>query len=129
AARLGVDPDYAKQRTSRGMVEHRLIEMEAVWQAAWMSVMQVKFKEEQLGETSDGSRIEASMAKAMGGKAARQITQGCIELLGPDGLSEEFLAEKWFRDARITDIYEGAGEIQRLLIARHLLGYRKGELD
>ncbi|MDP3174142.1 MAG: acyl-CoA dehydrogenase [Phenylobacterium sp.] len=129
AARLGVDPDYAKQRTSRGMVEHRLIEMEALWQAAWMSVMQEKFKEEQLGETSDGYRIEASMAKAMGGKAARQITQGCIELLGPDGLSEEFLAEKWFRDARITDIYEGAGEIQRLLIARHLLGYRKGELD
>jgi len=129
AERLGVELDYAKPRTSRSMVEHRLIELEAIWQAAWTSVMLVKFKEEQLGETSDDYRIEASISKAMGGKASRQITQGCMELLGPDGLSEEFLAEKWFRDTRITDIYEGAGEIQRLVVARHLLGYRKGQLD
>ena len=68
------------------------------------------------------------MAKALGGKAARRISQECIEILGPQALSEEFLAEKWFRDARIFDIFEGAGEINRLIVARWLLGYSAKEL-
>ena len=42
--------------------------------------------------------------------------------------SREHLLEKWFRDVRITDIYEGTGEIQRLIIARTLLGYSRAEL-
>ena len=41
----------------------------------------------------------------------REITQGCIELLGPIGITREQLLEKWFRDVRITDIYEGTGQI------------------
>ena len=118
-----------RSSTTAGALQEARLPLQAKLAAAWTSVMLVKCKEEQLGETSDDYRIEASISKAMGGKASRQITQGCMELLGPDGLSEEFLAEKWFRDTRITDIYEGAGEIQRLLVARHLLGYRKGQLD
>jgi acyl-CoA dehydrogenase len=51
----------------------------------------------------------------------RAITQGCIEILGPVGASREHLLEKWMRDCRITDICEGTGEIQRLIIARGLL--------
>jgi acyl-CoA dehydrogenase len=43
-------------------------------------------------------------------------------------VSREHLLEKWFRDVRITDIYEGTGEIQRLIIARALLGYTRKEL-
>ncbi len=50
-------------------------------------------------------------------------------LLGPLGLSEAHFAEKWFRDARIFDIYEGPGEVQRLIIARQLLGYGPRELN
>ena len=65
---------------------------------------------------------------AIGGKAARRISQECLELLGPLALSEDFLAEKWFRDARIFDIFEGAGEINRLIVARWLLGYSAKEL-
>jgi acyl-CoA dehydrogenase len=42
--------------------------------------------------------------------------------------SRDHLLEKWFRDVRITDIYEGTGEIQRLIIARTLLGYSRDEL-
>ncbi|MGE3866969.1 MAG: acyl-CoA dehydrogenase family protein, partial [Hyphomonadaceae bacterium] len=128
-AEQGIEINYAKGRNARSGPEEKVIQMEALWQATWGIIMRVKWLEEQMGETSNGYRIEASMAKAMGGKAARLITQGCMEILGPEALSEEYLAEKWFRDARIADIYEGAGEIQRLLIARHLLGYKKGQLD
>ena len=68
------------------------------------------------------------MCKAKAGAAVREITQGCIELVGPMGASRQHLLEKWFRDCRITDIYEGTGEIQRLIIARALLGYTRNEL-
>jgi len=68
-----------------------------------------------------------SLAKA--GTAVRRITQGCIEILGPMGVSREHLLEKWFRDVRITDIYEGTGEIQRMITARALLGYGREELN
>ena len=67
------------------------------------------------------------MAKA--GAAIREITQGCIELLGPQGVSLELLLEKWFRDVRITDIYEGTQQIQHLIIARTILGYGRKELS
>ena len=65
---------------------------------------------------------------AHAGGAVRQITQGCIEILGSIGASRELLLEKWMRDSRITDIYEGTGEIQRLIIARGLLDYTREDL-
>ena len=58
----------------------------------------------------------------------REITQECIEILGPLGVSREHLIEKWFRDVRITDIYEGTGQIQHLIIARTILGYTRADL-
>ena len=86
------------------------------------------YERERRGLDEAIAEVEASMAKAIGGKAARRISQECLELLGPLALSEDFLAEKWFRDARIFDIFEGAGEINRLIVARWLLGYSAKEL-
>ncbi|AUW59687.1 hypothetical protein C1T17_17945 [Sphingobium sp. SCG-1] len=128
-AESGIKVDYAKGRLARSYAEDKLIRMEALWEAAWSVIMRVKWLEEQLGKGALELQTESAIAKAMGGKATRQISQGCMELLGAEGISEEYLAEKWFRDARITDIYEGPGEIHRLTIARKLLGYKKGELD
>jgi acyl-CoA dehydrogenase len=128
-AEAGFEVNYANGRSARSFIQDKLIRMEALWEAGWGIVMRVKWLEEQLGETSLDYITEAAMAKTIGGKATREITQGCLELLGAEGLSEEYLAEKWFRDARIIDIYEGPGEVHRLTIARKLLGYRKGELD
>ncbi len=68
------------------------------------------------------------MCKIKAGDVATKITQRAVEILGPLGCSREFLAEKWFRDAKITDIYEGTGQINRLVVARHILGYSGREL-
>lgn len=71
---------------------------------------------------------KASMAKAKSGKAANQIVQKCVDLLGPCGYSREWLLEKWCRDCKINDIYEGTGQIQMLIIARNILGYGRDKL-
>lgn len=69
--------------------------------------------------------LEASIAKAKAGRAATLVTQKCVELLGPLGYSREWLVEKWMRDSKITDIFEGTGQIQMLVIARNILGYSR----
>jgi len=51
------------------------------------------------------------------------VTQKAVELLGPLGYSREHLVEKWMRDAKISDIYEGTQQINQLIIARRILGY------
>jgi acyl-CoA dehydrogenase len=128
-AEAGFSVDYAKGRTMRSAVEDKLIRMEALWEATWGVIMRCKWMEQQADHDPTEFQTQVSMAKAMGGKATRVIPQVCLEVLGAEGFSEEYLAEKHFRDARIVDIYEGPGEVHRLTIARHLLGYRKGELD
>ena len=60
--------------------------------------------------------------------AARKITQRCIDILGPEALSEDRPLDRGFQDGRILDIYEGAGEIQRVIIARSIMGYTGRDL-
>jgi acyl-CoA dehydrogenase len=68
------------------------------------------------------------MSKVKAGQVATFIAQKAVELLGPEGYSCTLLLEKWMRDARINDIYEGTGQINRLIVARRLLGYSSREL-
>ena len=65
------------------------------------------------------------MAKVKAGKAVTWVTQKAVELLGPLGYSTELLVEKWMRDAKINDIYEGTGQINTLIVAREILGYTR----
>jgi acyl-CoA dehydrogenase len=102
-----------------------MLSLEAEWEAAWITVLRAKWIEQNEGP----GKIESSVAKAMGGALARKATETCIEILGASGLSDEHLIEKHFRDARIFDIYEGTGEIQRLIIAREILDYSPKELN
>jgi acyl-CoA dehydrogenase len=69
------------------------------------------------------------MAKAKAGLAVTHITQKAVELLGPLGYSRELLLEKWMRDAKINDIFEGTQQINLLIIARRVLDYGSGELN
>src|SRR6185436_4167579 len=123
-AAAGIAIEYGAGSVSLSAVAQRFIELEALQEAAMLTVIRAAW----LGDQRQPNNLESSICKAKAGAAVRQITQGCIEILGPMAVSREHLLEKWFRDVRITDIYEGTGEIQRLIIARTLLGYTRNEL-
>jgi acyl-CoA dehydrogenase len=123
-AERGIEISYRGGMRSRSALVDRFIRLEAIFEAALLTVLRSKWLEQQ----DVPPKVEASIAKAAGGKAARKITQGCIDLLGPEALSEDHPLDRCFRDGRIFDIYEGAGEIQRLIIARSILGYTGRDL-
>lgn len=102
----------------------RFMRLEALFEASKLTTLQCCWM---AGEGMPNN-LESSICKAHAGSAVREITQGCIEILGAMGISREHLIEKWMRDCRITDIYEGTGEIQRLIIARGLLDYTRADL-
>jgi acyl-CoA dehydrogenase len=72
--------------------------------------------------------LHASMAKAKAGRTGVDVALACIELCGATGYGEGELLEKWARDAKILDIFEGTQQIQLLIIARQLLGKTSAEL-
>lgn len=72
--------------------------------------------------------LEASMAKAKAGLAVTHICQKAVELMGPLGYSRDYLLEKWMRDCKINDIFEGTGQINMLIVARNVLGFRRDKL-
>ena len=120
----GVSIEWGPGLPAQSALAQRFLELEALHEAARLTVMRAAW----LSDRGEANNLEASICKAKAGAAVREITQGCIELVGPLGISREYLLEKWFRDVRITDIYEGTGEIQRLIIARQILGYSRDEL-
>jgi acyl-CoA dehydrogenase len=124
-AEEGLEVDYQRGLHGRSAVEQQLIEIEADIEAATLTVLRAAW----LADQGEPNNVEASVAKSKGGEVARTGTQRCLEILGGLGLSREHLPEKWFRDSRITDIYEGTGQIQRLIIARAILGYSSAELS
>jgi acyl-CoA dehydrogenase len=79
-----------------------------VWHAAWRHDQGLDFTR------------EASMAKAFAGDAAVKVTTDAVQILGGYGYIREYPVEKWMRDAKIMQIYEGTAQIQRLIIARQL---------
>ena len=72
--------------------------------------------------------LEASMAKAKAGRVGSDVTLSCVELCASVGYAETELLEKWARDSKILDIFEGTQQIQQLIIARRLLGLTSAEL-
>ena len=86
------------------------------WRACWMI------------DRRERNSLEASMAKAKAGLAVTHICQKAVELMGPLGYSREYLLEKWMRDCKINDIFEGTGQINMLIVARNILGFRRDKL-
>lgn len=120
----GIKLDYEKNPNNISAMEKEFYMMEAnleamrllTWRAAWMM------------DNGEANSLEASMSKAKSGRYGTLIAQKCCELLGPLGFSCENLAEKWMRDVKIMDIFEGTGQIQHLIVARGVLGYSSKEL-
>ncbi|MCB0061110.1 MAG: acyl-CoA dehydrogenase family protein, partial [Caldilineaceae bacterium] len=123
-AKEGVRMEYDKPRWKLSAVQSDLLEMEAQLKAAWL----LTIKAAALLDAKEPNQLESSMCKVKAGKVVTWITQKAVELLGPLGYSTATLAEKWMRDAKINDIYEGTGQINTLIVARQILGYTRAEL-
>jgi acyl-CoA dehydrogenase len=123
----GLSPDYTTGPGGLGRLNaaaEKFMRLEALFEASKLTLLQCGW----MAGQGLPNNLESSVCKAHAGSAVRQITQGCIEILGSMGIDREELLEKWMRDSRITDIYEGTGEIQRLIIARGLLDYTRADL-
>ncbi len=105
-------------------IQRDLLDMETQLKAGWLLTV----RSAALMDAGQPNSLEASMAKVKSGQVVTRITQKCVELLGPLGYSRELLVEKWMRDAKINDIYEGTGQINTLIVARRILGYTRKEL-
>jgi acyl-CoA dehydrogenase len=118
--------DYAKEREQFGrkIIENQAIaftlarmklEIDAarllVWRASWMGRNGHTFK-----------NAEGSMSKLKAGEVAVWVTERAIQILGGNGYTREFPVERWHRDAKIYDIFEGTAEIQQLVISRAISG-------
>jgi acyl-CoA dehydrogenase len=118
--------EYAKEREQFGrkIIENQSIaftlarmklEIDAarllVWRASWMGRSGHKF-----------DNAEGSMSKLKAGEVAVWVTERAIQILGGNGYTREFPVERWHRDAKIYDIFEGTAEIQQLVIARAISG-------
>lgn len=120
----GVQIRYGLPRSKMTSIERDVIDMEIQWRSAWLLVLKAVW----MADNKKPNALESSMSKVRAGDVVTKITQKAVEILGPIGYSREFLLEKWMRDAKITDIYEGTGQINRLVVARHILGYSGSEL-
>jgi len=124
-AKEGIEVRYDKPLVKLSAIEKDMLWMEAqlevtrliIQKAAWMA------------DNGRPNNLEASMAKAKGGKAGNLVVQKCVELLGPIGYSQRYLLEKWMRDNKVNDIYEGTQQINMIVIARRILGYGRDMLS
>jgi acyl-CoA dehydrogenase len=101
-----------------------LVPLEADYEAARLLTLEACW----MADNGKPNSLQASMAKAKAGRSCVDIALRCVELCGALGYGEELLVEKWARDAKILDIFEGTQQIQLLIIARHLLGKTSAEL-
>jgi acyl-CoA dehydrogenase len=123
-ARAGVSVRYDAPPLEQTALERDLIQMEAELQAARL----LTWRAASMMNRGRPNNLEASMAKAKAGLAVTKITQKAVEWLGPRGYSKQLLVEKWMRDAKINDIYEGTQQINLLIVARRILDYSSSML-
>ncbi len=123
-AQQGIEIRYGLPRQSLTNLEREMIDMEVMLRSAWLLTIKAAW----MADNGKPNPLEASMSKVKAGDIVNRITQKAVELMGPLGFSRDHLLEKWFRDAKIADIYEGTGQINRMIVARHILGYSGREL-
>jgi acyl-CoA dehydrogenase len=120
----GITIRYGMPRQKVTALERDVIEMEANFKAAKLLTLRALWMMSEL----QPNNLEASMAKAKAGLAVTKITQKAVEIMGPLGYSRKYLLEKWMRDAKINDIFEGTGQINMLIVARRILDYSRDQL-
>lgn len=123
-ALTGIDLGYHSQTWTQPAVTRELQLMEAELEAARLLTLRAAW----MADNGLPNSKEASIAKAKAGRVGNMITLRCVELCGSLGYGETELLEKWARDSKILDIFEGTQQIQLLIIARRLLGKSSAEL-
>jgi acyl-CoA dehydrogenase len=123
-AEAGVEVDYDKPAQSQHAAAAEFLAMEADYEAARLLTMSATW----MADNSKPNSLQASYAKAKAGRTCVDVALRCVRLCGARGYGEELLLEKWARDGKILDIFEGTQQIQLLIIARQLLGKSSAEL-
>jgi alkylation response protein AidB-like acyl-CoA dehydrogenase len=122
---------YAREREAFGQkigqfqgIAFKLADMKTRIEASRLLIYQAALAKERSKSTGDRFTLEASMAKLFASETAMFCAHAAVQIHAGMGYSKELPIERYFRDAKITEIYEGTSEIQRLVISRQELGLR-----
>ena len=120
----GVEISYDKPAHAQSAPAAEFLRLEADWEAGYLLTVRSAWQ----ADNGIPNSKEASMGKAKAARVASDITLKAVEMAGTTGYSEQTLLEKWARDSKILDIFEGTQQIQQLVVARRLLGLSSTEL-
>lgn len=123
-AKAELAPRYGGSIHGGPHAEVELVRMEAELEASRLLTLKAAW----MADNRIPNSVEASMSKAKAARVGNAITLRAVELAGAIGYGEDELLEKWARDSKILDIFEGTQQIQMLVVARRLLGKRSSEL-
>jgi alkylation response protein AidB-like acyl-CoA dehydrogenase len=120
--------NYSKEREQFGQpisefqaIQWMLADMKVRLEAARLLTYQAALAKDEAKKAGGRYSLQASMAKLFASETAMWVTTKAIQVFGGNGYSKEYPVERHFRDAKITEIYEGTSEIQRVVIARSIL--------
>lgn len=119
-----IDANYGTLPLNASHAEATLYRLEAEWEAARLLTLRAAW----MADNRIPNSKEASICKAKAGRVGNEVTLKCVELAASLGYGEDELLEKWARDSKILDIFEGTQQIQLLIIARRVLGKSSAEL-
>jgi acyl-CoA dehydrogenase len=122
--RAGIVIDYDRPWQVQSAAAATYIQLEADFESALLLTLEAAW----LADNRKPNSLEASMAKAKAGRAGNAITLRAVELASSLGYSEVEMLEKWSRDSKILDIFEGTQQIQQLIVARRVLGLSSSQL-
>ncbi|GED96124.1 acyl-CoA dehydrogenase family protein [Gordonia crocea] len=120
----GHEVDYDKPAAAQHAAVAEFIRLESDWEASWLLTLRAAW----MMDNREPNSVEASMSKAKAGRTVTDITNKAVEVGATAGFSETLLLEKWARDAKILDIFEGTQQIQQLIISRRILGKSSADL-
>ncbi len=120
---------YAREREAFGQpigqfqgIGFKLADMKTRIEASRLLILQAALAKQRSKQTGERYTLQASMAKLFASETAMFCAHAAVQIHGGVGYSKEFPVERYFRDAKITEIYEGTSEIQRVVISRQELG-------
>lgn len=120
----GVEVSYDIPANNQHAAAAEFLALEADWEASYLLALRATW----MADNKQPNSLEASVSKAKAGRTGTAVSLKAVELAGTYGYSERPLLEKWARDSKILDIFEGTQQIQQLIVARRVLGKSSSEL-